>query len=425
MRDPSLRPAGSPTSELVRRDDVLPTFVIGSVRSGTSAIMASLRQGAGLPGFNEGVLAHLLPRLLSAVRQHYAGHHLHHGTMLGSVPEEFLATEIKNLFGKAFVETMGTGRWLDKTPGGRSMIEACPSLLEIFPRATFIFCKRRGIENVLSRQNKFKGRDFETHCQGWAQTMETWLQVAPLLGQSAIAIDQSDMALKPEQVAAEIADLLKLGADQRDGIAAVLRGRRLEQTRPVQDDMPIALRDTGWSNEEQEVFRRVCGPMMAAFGYDMGEGAETSTTRRGYQFFVPVTDGVVQRENISDRRACRSLDAVRFKIDANPAGQAPAGVRHSRIDLTPYRRFSAEIRAVGRGVGEADGVIFRFALSGSENGSLAYEAERTVKAGPAVEWVCELPDLSGAHDAVLSVRPVSSVPTSERVSSQWINARLS
>ena len=114
--------------------------------------------------------------------------------MLGSVPEEFLAIGIKNLFGKVFTETMGTGRWVDKTPGGTSMVEACPSLLEIFPRATFIFCKRRGIENVLSRLNKFKGGAFEAHCQGWAQTMETWLQVAPLLGQSAIEVDQTDMA---------------------------------------------------------------------------------------------------------------------------------------------------------------------------------------------------------------------------------------
>ncbi len=175
---------------------MLPTFVIGSVRSGTSAVMASLRQGAGLPGFNEGVLAHLLPRLLSDVQHHYAEHHQHQGTMLGSVPEEFLTTGIKNLFGKAFVETMGPAVGLDKTPGGPSMVEACPSLLEIFPKATFIFCKRRGIENVLSRQNKFKGRPFERDCNEWAQTMEAWLQTAPLLGQSAIAIDQADMAPK-------------------------------------------------------------------------------------------------------------------------------------------------------------------------------------------------------------------------------------
>ena len=424
MRDLQPRPSGSPTSGLIRHDDVLPTFVIGSVRSGTSAIMMSLRQGAGIRGFNEGVLAHLLPRLVSAVQQHYAMHHEHHAAMPGPAPEQIVITGLKNLFGKAFVETMGTGRWLDKTPGGASIVEACPSLLEIFPRATFIFCKRRGIENVLSRQNKFKGREFEVYCQGWAQAMEAWLQMAPLLGRSAIAIDQTDMAVKPEQVAAEIAGLLKLGAEQREGIATVLRGNRLEQTRAVRDDTPVALHETGWSNEEQDTFRRVCGPMMVAYGYDMGEAGATSTKSPGYQFFVPITDGIVRREN-SDRRACRSLDAMRFKIDANPAGHAPAGVRHSRVDVSPYRTFSAEVRAVGRGVRDTDGIIFRFALSRSDNGALAYEAERKVRLGPPSDWVCALPPLSGIHDAVLSVRPASSALTSERVSGYWNNARLS
>src|SRR5688572_12819149 len=123
-------------------------------------MMAALRDGAQIRGFNEGVLAHLLPTLMSDVQQHYLRHNEKPSTMLGSVPEEFLTTGIKNLFGRAFIETMGTGRWLDKTPGGAKIVETCPSLLEIFPNATFIFCKRRGIENVLSRQNKFKGGNF-------------------------------------------------------------------------------------------------------------------------------------------------------------------------------------------------------------------------------------------------------------------------
>ena len=165
--------------------------------------------------------------------------------------------------------------------------------------------------------------------------------------------------------------------------------------------------------------------MMDAYGYDMGEGVAAAAKPAGYRFFVPVADGPAQRENISDRRACRPLDAMRFTIDVNPAGDPPAGLRHSSLDVTPYRRFSADVRAVGRGAREIGGIIFRFSLLRSDNGSPVYEVERTVAAGPAVEWVCELPHLSGAHDAVLSVRPASSTPTTERVSGQWANARLS
>src|SRR3954468_4848303 len=98
---------------------------MGSVRSGTSAMMAALRDGAQIRGFNEGVFAHLLPSLLSVVQSHYSDHQQKPMTMLGSVTEEFLATSIKNLFGAAFIETMGEGRWLDKTPGGAAIVAAC------------------------------------------------------------------------------------------------------------------------------------------------------------------------------------------------------------------------------------------------------------------------------------------------------------
>jgi len=235
-----LRPSGTPAAELVQYLQALPVFIVGSVRSGTSAIMAALREGAQIPGFNEGVLAHLLPALLSVVREHYSKQHQKPMTMLGSVPEEFLATGIKNLFGKAFVETMGEARWLDKTPGGASIIAACPSLLEIFPNAKFVYCQRRGIENVLSRQSKFGG-DFEVHCQSWASTMEAWLEVSPQLGAAALAVDQRDMALEPDAVGGRLAAFLGLSQAQRDGIGEVLRGRRLEQTRARQDDVPIRL----------------------------------------------------------------------------------------------------------------------------------------------------------------------------------------
>src|SRR5687767_11132337 len=168
-QDASLRPSGRPAMEVVRYPAAVPIFVVGSVRSGTSAMMHALRDGAGIRGFNEGVLAQLMPVLLAAIGNHYGTFNQKPTTMLGSVPREFLENGIKNLFGRAFVETMGTGRWLDKTPGGAPMINACPTLLEIFPEAKFIFCKRRGVENVLSRQRKFPGRSVEAHCEGWAK----------------------------------------------------------------------------------------------------------------------------------------------------------------------------------------------------------------------------------------------------------------
>jgi Sulfotransferase family len=421
------RPTGAPSIELVRYLNAEPVFIVGCVRSGTSAMMAALRDGAGIRGFNEGVLAQLLPGLLSAVHRHYSSHHQKPMmNMLGSVPETFLATGIKNVFGKAFIETMGEGRWLDKTPGGPTIIAACPSLLEMFPNAKFVFCRRRGIENVLSRQRKFQDRDFKTHCEGWASTMAAWQGMAPQLGNAAIAIDQREMGLEPDLVSAKLADFLVLSTEQRRGIIGVLRNRRLEQTRAVQDVVPIRLKDTGWSTGEQETFRRVCGSMMAAFGYDLGEELvkKGSSKRLAYQFFVPIANDIVQRENIADRKACRPVNATRFKIDPNPHAAPPAALRHRMVRMEDFRHFSAKLRAVGKGAADSDGLVFRFALERSDDHSLVFAAEQIVKAGPPSAWICGLPSLSGEYDAILSVRPVSDLASGAQISGLWIDAQL-
>jgi hypothetical protein len=418
-----LRPGGTPAAEVFCYPEAIPTFILGSVRSGTSAMLHALREGAGIRGFNEGVLAHLMPVLLEAVDIHYRTFIQKPTTMLGSVPREFIEAGIKNLFARAYMETMGPGRWLDKTPGGPRMVNACPTLLEIFPAAKFIFCRRRGIENVLSRQRKYPDRALDVHCNGWAKTMEAWIAVRPALADRAVEVDQRDMATRPEAVAEAVSALIGLSQAESEGLLRVLRDHRPEQTRPAQDETAISLSDTGWSQEEQETFRRICGPMMQAFGYGTGDegGARRST---GYRFFVPVAEGPAEGENVALSTACRAHDASRFSIVPNRHGEPAAGIRYKMIQLDHLRRFSARLRVSGSEADVAEGLVFEFKLEQSHDRSRVFSAEQIVRTEHPAEWRCDLPALSGTFDVILSVRPISELQPHARLAAVWIDAQL-
>jgi hypothetical protein len=232
------------------------------------------------------------------------------------------------------------------------------------------------------------------------------------------------MAAESETVAEHVGTLLQLSAEQRQGICDVLSGRRPEQTRAVDDDAPIALSATGWSESQQDIFRRACGPMMEAFGYAMDGVVHDGPASKSYRFFVPAADGIVSRENCPDRKACRALDAASFRIRPNAYGTPPAGVRHGAIAIDGLRRFSAKLRARGAGAGDDGGLVFGFRLERSSDRFQVFAVEQIVKAGAPFNWTCDLPQLSGLHDAVLSVRPVSSHGNSETMAGVWSDAQL-
>lgn len=51
------------------------------------------------------------------------------------------------------------------------MTLASPIVKELWPSSVFVFAKRRGIENVISRTRKFLGESLENHCADWARNM--------------------------------------------------------------------------------------------------------------------------------------------------------------------------------------------------------------------------------------------------------------
>ena len=411
---------------VVSYDTAHPIFIVGSVRSGTSAMMNALREGAGIKGFNEGNFAHLLPALIEAVESHFErfrspGDARTRPTMVANLPARVVINGIKNVFGAAFIRTFGEGRWLDKTPGGKPMVNACPVLREMFPHARFIFCKRRGVENILSRQRKFPDAAFVNHCRSWAETMTEWHAVRGSLGTSYMEVDQRDMAIDPAGVASKLGSFLDLSEAESDAVRASLSAVRLEQTRPAQDSSYIDVEETGWTPEEKSIFVDTCGDAMRAYDYPLGASGHAAD-RTDFHFFVSHAEGAVQKRNLPfGRRGFVALDRHRFAIYPNGTDATPAAVIYRSIDMTSFRRFSSRIRIAGKVEGT---VMFRFSIEQGVNNSVVFAEERAVAGEGAEKWNFQLPRLSGVHDVVLSNWIAGGTMAQRSIRAIWMNAKL-
>ncbi len=251
--------------------DHRPVFILGSARSGTSAVAQGLLSATPYRGFGEGhffdLLAHLAvasDRFYAAKGQDWSGER---PTMAARIDRDFANGGIDSIAMQAARATFPGGLWLDKTPN-TDMIHLAPRFARIWPGARFIFMRRRAIDNIASRLRKF-GYDFARNCEEWAASMEAWLSVRDGLGDRAIELDQITLLGAPEQAAAEIGALLDLTAVQRTRLAQQFTVERPEQTAGDAAD-PLSLDSMGWPAPWLEAFERRCGPMMRAYGYGTG-----------------------------------------------------------------------------------------------------------------------------------------------------------
>jgi len=249
-----------------------PVFVLGSVRSGTSAMAAALTSATRYVGFREGQLFDLILQLRHCLRAFYAAKedNLHNdAVMIHHVPQDFVVDHLYSAFRRLALQVFSSNYWVDKTPTV-DMIRLAPMLSLIWPDAKFVFMKRRGIDNLMSRLRKFPDSiSFRTHCSDWASGMEAWVAAKPQLGTNGLEIDQREMLFEPDLVGRRVGNFLELEEFESRSLGAVLRDDRLERTDGRRDN--IAISETGWSSEQIAIFQDICGATMRKFGYGFGK----------------------------------------------------------------------------------------------------------------------------------------------------------
>jgi Sulfotransferase family len=248
-----------------------PLFIVGSPRSGTSALVGGVL-AAGYNGFFEGNFLPLMIPLQRAIDRHFEAFGHNGPKVLASVVDrQAFSREIAHLFRDIVERRNPVPPWFDKS-GNAEMILAIPTLRELWPSSVFIFAKRRGLENVVSRLRKWPRSDLKAHCQYWAGVMKAWRAARSLLPDELyLEIDQQDMIRDPEDVAQRMAGLLDLSEPQAAAATDFFRKRRPQETEPGTAQRVLSLQDL-WDEAGRQTFETICGPEMKAFGYSTGPG---------------------------------------------------------------------------------------------------------------------------------------------------------
>jgi hypothetical protein len=240
------------------RPDPLQIFILGSPRSGTSALAETLVRVFDLRWHGA---AHTAPSFQEAAAALNGSKGPITSPIVDFMKRSSLGTVVERAMRQTYYWMHSSSSFLDKTPG-LPMIQAAPFLAACFPNARFIFLRRNGISNVLSRMEKFD-ESFRDHCADWEGAMTAW-QEARASVPYYLEIDQETMLDQPKLIAKKVAGLLGRPRAEAE-IAASLEAAAPERTGAGIGRTTLA--STGWTEKEIEIFREVCTPAMEANGY--------------------------------------------------------------------------------------------------------------------------------------------------------------
>jgi hypothetical protein len=142
-------------------------------------------------------------------------------------------------------------------------------MLELYPEASVIYMKRRGIENVLSQSRKFGNGNFNAdYCTQWSDCITAFFTGD--YARRTLVIDQLAYLKRPDMLITKLLDHLNMDASA--GLRARLKNYILSN--PVEktaEPTPeyIALEETPWSEEEKETFLELCKGAMKISGYPL------------------------------------------------------------------------------------------------------------------------------------------------------------
>lgn len=291
---------------------MIPIFIVGSPRSGTTCISRCIRSAPGLPGYDEG---HFLSNLLDFAVLRYNiteaiknnPHECNEDVAASKFAEYFHEGLLYHIFKTSYEKSakyqyekiyvvesdrkrdelpLSSKYFVDKSPGSKGIL-ITKYLTKIWPQAKFIFMKRRSLENIYSRMKKFENnkyteKTFRMHCTQWRDDMSNWLIVKEEIdSDNYIEIDQFDIMFNPHETAIKLCKLLPDLLTYKNHMTNYMKNRFPESTQPTFETTNISgetitnverpkifnIDTIDWRPKYKKIHNEICESMLSKYGY--------------------------------------------------------------------------------------------------------------------------------------------------------------
>jgi hypothetical protein len=249
------------------------TLVLGSPRSGTTIVGQMVQIGFAVESHGESHVAQGFELLSTEAEKYFSQSTAAktNGTLCNEVPSLFVKAQLILAMRNLYQRIYRGADIVDKTPGNK-MLQSLPLFFLAFPQTKVIYCKRRGIENIVSRQRKFPKVSFKGHCEQWSRNIELWKRVKRTISSRLkhedwfIEMEQYELANFGEKCSTEMVKFLEVPGTRLQSIINYQADNVLQKT-AVNHQLAKSIDDTDWSAQDKTTFRYICSKVMSECNY--------------------------------------------------------------------------------------------------------------------------------------------------------------
>jgi GT2 family glycosyltransferase len=280
LAGPPVRAAGTAPGPAICRE---PVFVIGSPRSGTTALAVALAEHSELwtSGesyflfflLNDGLVERAFERAMEVPGPRWL--------RVAEVSEEEFSASV-GIGMNALITSRSEGRrWIDHTPLYTLIVDR---LAKLFPGAKFVHILRDGREVVNSMLNftsshpdpetaRFAqrtmawSRDIRSACEAWREHVEPAMAFCDEHPDRAIVVRHEELVATPAEALANVHRFL--GIADEAGPARLLAAKQINSSFAGKRRLSAAEIWDGWNEDERQVFGEVAGPSMVRCGFSI------------------------------------------------------------------------------------------------------------------------------------------------------------